>query len=99
MNKEFINFISYTGDPQADIFHYISLISLCTILISTFKMLWYLNSKGLEKNRLYSFNPFVPFDYLRVTRNEAGKVGIWFKVFSIAILLLILSEITLGLIK
>ena len=95
MPEKILNFLSYTGDPVADIFHYISLVSLCTVVFSCFKMLWYLNDRGIERYRLFSSNPLLVFDYLRITKSEDGNVGIWAKVLMVSIVLIIFSEIIL----
>ena len=92
MSEKIVDFLSYTGDPLADIFHYLSLISLCTSVFSFFKMLWYLNDKGFERYRMFSLNPFLVFDYLRITKNEDGNVGIWAKILIVTIVLIIFSE-------
>lgn len=76
-----------------DIIRYVNLIGLCLIVFSCFRMLHYLCQKGFEKSSLYSLNVFFLTKYIKLTRAENGKVGVWFKVFLIAVALTIVSGI------
>ena len=47
---------------------------------SGMKMVWYFNKKEKNSNKLHSFNPLIFLKYIESTKEETGKVGIWFKV-------------------
>lgn len=72
-------------------------VSLSFILVwfSGIKMLWFLVDKGIEKTKLYSFNPLIFMKYLEVTKKYEGKSGIWFKVQWISFVFAIFSLICL----
>jgi hypothetical protein len=44
------------------------------------KMLWFLVDRGVEKTKLYSFNPLFFIKYIEITKKEEGHCGIWFKI-------------------
>lgn len=73
---------------------YLSLISLGVTVISAFRMLTFLNARGKEKSAIYSFNPAFFLDYIAVTKEETGKIGIWFKVCCIALVVTAISGIS-----
>jgi hypothetical protein len=73
--------------------NYLSLISLGLTVYSGFRMLQYLYKRGKEKSALYSFNPLFFLDYIKITRNETKKTGIWFKIFLVSFIITIISGI------
>lgn len=54
---------------------------------SGMKILWFLADKGVEKSKLYSFNPLYFIKYVEITKKEQGKTGIWFNVLCASFLL------------
>jgi hypothetical protein len=62
------------------ILDYVSILALCVVVLSAFGMLHFLKTRGMEKSRIYSFNPFFFMDYLSITRNETGKSGFWMRL-------------------
>jgi hypothetical protein len=81
----------------------LSLLALASTVISAFRMLTFLNSRGKEKSAMYSFNPMFFLDYIEVTKKETGKMGIWFTICWVSFLLTALfgisSEVSNFLIK
>jgi len=66
---------------------YLSLFLLGIAVLSAFRMLAFLKSRGASKSAIYSFNPLFILDYLKITKEETGNYGIWFKVCVISAIL------------
>ncbi len=77
----------------------ILLLSTTTFLLagwfSGMKILWYLADRGIEKSKLYSFNPLIFTKYLEITNKEQGRTGIWFKVLCISFILGMINLVAL----
>jgi hypothetical protein len=71
----------------------INLLLLGIVVISGFVMLNYLRDKGSEKSRIFTFNPMFVFEYIRITKQEFGHIGIWFWILLVSFLSLIILGI------
>ncbi len=72
----------------------VNLVLLAIAVISGFAMLGYLKNKGIAKSRIIALNPLILTEYIRITKQEKGKIGIWFWLFIISLSLLIVFGIT-----
>jgi len=76
-----------------NLIEYTSLIALVFTLFSAFRMLTYLKKRGKEKSSLYSFNALFFIDYMKDTKKETGRYGIWIKLCLISFILTIITGI------
>ena len=74
---------------------YINLVALAIVVFSVFNMLHFLRKREIEKSWLYTFNPLFFINYMKITKNETGKYGLWFKVCVVSFLATIISGIAL----
>ncbi len=72
----------------------VNLLLLAIAVISGFAMLSYLKDKGIAKSRIVALNPLILTEYVRITRQEKGKIGSWFWLFITSLSLLIVFGIT-----
>ena len=82
-----------------EIIEYGSLIGICGIVFSCFRMIHYLHEKGVAKSSLYSFDVFFLTKYIEMTRKENGRAGLWCKVLVIAVIVTAISGISSELIS
>ncbi len=73
---------------------YMALIALVTTIFAGFRMGYFLKKRGIEKSALYSFNPLFFLNYMRITKDETGTYGIWFKICVTSFIITILSGVS-----
>lgn len=70
----------------------LELLFFILILFSGISMISYAQSKNDEKSLF--FNPMGIYEYILITKQERGRIGIWFWVFSVSIVFLFILFFT-----
>ena len=69
---------------------YFELIILGVVVFSGIKISLFLKKKGVKRSLLYIANPLMYKEYCKITKEETGKCGIWFKICVAALLAIII---------
>ena len=71
----------------------LEIMLLLVMVYSHLEMVWYVHyrrSDVPDDSILCRYDSFSIFDYIEITREEKGRIGFWFWVFVVAVLMMVI---------